>query len=52
MINTEDETGKDIPEIIAGIILGAFQLENLSALKPVGSPTLKEENKETTNHLR
>lgn len=53
MINTEDETGKDIPEIIAGIIIGAYQLENLSALKPVGSLTPKEEeNKETTNHLR
>lgn len=40
MINTEDETGKDIPEIIAGIIIGAYQ------------PPKEEENKETTNHLR
>lgn len=52
MINTEDGTGKDIPEIISGIIIGAYELEKAITAPTQAYPSKEEENKETTNHLR
>ena len=49
VINTEDGEGRDIPDIISGIILGAVNIDKMKVSVETSSGS---ETKETTNHLR
>ena len=52
MINTEDGEGRDIPDIISGIILGAVNIDKMKVRVSIETSSSSEIKETTVNHLR